>query len=77
VRARAGAVLLMIFLVPTTLIFHDFWTRPPDSQAFQVELIQFLKNLGLFGGLLFVLGFGAGGLSLELFLPRRRGPADL
>lgn len=71
-RARAGAVLLMIFLIPTTLIFHDFWAQPAASQAFQLEMIQFLKNLGLFGGLLFVLGFGAGGLTLELFLPRRR-----
>jgi hypothetical protein len=35
-----------------TLLAHSFWTAP--SQLFQVQLINFLKNLSMIGGLLFV-----------------------
>ncbi|TVR45075.1 MAG: DoxX family protein [Planctomycetota bacterium] len=56
-RARFGALLLIVFLVPTTLIFHPPW----DSS----EQIQFLKNIGLIGGLLMVMAHGSGAFSLE------------
>lgn len=57
-KARLGAWLLIGFLIPTTLIFHtDF------SQSDQV--IAFLKNLGLMGGLLMVTSFGAGSFSFD------------
>lgn len=56
--ARYGALLLVGFLIPATLIFHtDF------SQGLQQ--IQFLKNLGLMGGLLMVFAYGAGRWSLS------------
>ena len=41
---RIGATILLIFLIPTTIIFHLF---PFQSQAFYM-------NLGLIGGLLLV-----------------------
>ena len=47
-QTRIGACLLIIFLIPTTFIFH-----PPGSQ-----LIQFLKNLGILGGLLIIVASG-------------------
>jgi putative oxidoreductase len=50
-RARVGAILLILFLIPTTLIFH-----PPNVAG---QLIQFFKNLAIMGGLLIV--FGASG----------------
>jgi putative oxidoreductase len=63
--ARFGALLLLIFLVPTTLIFHDAFTNPsPDI------MIQFMKNVGIFGGLLVVLAAGAGRFSLDYFFRR-------
>src|SRR3712207_5232754 len=47
---RVGAVLLAGSLVPTTLAGHAFWTyEGPDRQTHKV---QFMKNLGLLGGLL-------------------------
>jgi len=72
VRARWGAFALFVFLVPATLIFHDFWTRPSGSPEQLNQMQHFLKNVALAGGLLTVLGFGSGGLSLDMFLPRRR-----
>jgi putative oxidoreductase len=74
-RARWGAVVLLAFLVPATLVFHDFWTHSPGTTEYTNQLHHFLKNLGLMGGLLTVLGFGPGGFSLEMFLPRRTPPS--
>jgi len=57
-KARWGALLLMIFLIPTTLIFHlDF--------SDESQVIAFMKNLSILGGLLIVFSFGSGVLSLD------------
>lgn len=69
-KARWGALLLIGFLIPTTLIFHSDFSKPMQD-------IQFLKNLGLMGGLLMVAAFGAGALSLdERTTPSARSPLD-
>jgi putative oxidoreductase len=47
-RTRVGALLLLAFLVPTTLLFHG---ELGDAQ----QRIQLLKNLAIVGGLLLVL----------------------
>jgi putative oxidoreductase len=77
-RARLGAALLILFLVPVTLLFHNFWTVDPGAVAEYGDTVQinlqlaemgnFMKNLGLLGGLLMVLAFGAGGFSVDMFL---------
>ncbi|WBQ07194.1 DoxX family protein [Kribbella sp. CA-293567] len=48
---RLGAVLLASSLVPTTLAGHSFW-QETDKSAKAAQKIQFLKNLGIMGGLL-------------------------
>jgi len=62
--ARFGALLLLIFLIPTTLIFHS-------NFADQVQMIMFMKNVSMLGGCLIVLASGAGRFSLDSLL---RGP---
>lgn len=62
-KTRWGAALLLLFLIPTTLIFHDFWNV--DEASRQMQMINFLKNLGIFGGLLYVLSCGAGRFSVD------------
>jgi len=69
-RARLGATLLILFLIPTTLVFHGDWTA--GTSGANDELLHFMKNLGLLGGLLMVLAFGAGGFSIDLFLRMRK-----
>jgi putative oxidoreductase len=49
---RIAALLLALFLIPATLTAHDFWASP--GPEFQGQLVNFLKNLGMFGGLCFV-----------------------
>jgi putative oxidoreductase len=62
-RARLGALALIVFLIPTTLIFHNFWAYTGQEQ--QMQMINFMKNLAILGGLFVVAGLGAGGLSLD------------
>jgi putative oxidoreductase len=71
IRARGGAVLLILFLIPVTWIFHDFWNCDVASER-AMQMINFMKNTGLAGGLLMVLAFGSGALSLSGHLPKRR-----
>lgn len=48
-----GALAVIAFLVPITVIMHDFWTR--EGQDRQNERIHFLKNIGLIGSALVFL----------------------
>jgi putative oxidoreductase len=50
VLPRLAAAGLAASLVPTTLAGHAFWTHE-DATARKTNRIQFLKNLGLLGGL--------------------------
>ncbi len=50
---KTSARLLALTLIPSTLIGHPFWKseKPEDRRP---QIIQFLKNAGLFGGLLYI-----------------------
>ena len=70
-RAKQGAWLLVLFLVPVTLYMHKFW-GVTDPMMAQMQQVNFMKNLGLLGGALLIAYFGTGPLSLDA---RRTGPA--
>ncbi|MEM6754211.1 MAG: DoxX family protein [Cyanobacteria bacterium P01_C01_bin.38] len=57
-KARIGAILLIIFLVPTTLVFHNPLSDPNELNAF-------LKNFGLVGAMLLIYYYGTGPVSLD------------
>jgi putative oxidoreductase len=63
-KARAGAVLLALFLIPATILFHDFWAVEDPLMA-QMQQVMFLKNVSMFGAALFIAHAGAGPLSLD------------
>ena len=48
-----GTLAMLGFLVPITLVMHDFWTLTGEDR--QNEQIHFLKNVGLAGGALVFL----------------------
>jgi putative oxidoreductase len=50
--AALACVALIAFLIPATIIGHSFWSAPPD--AYGAQLVNFLKNLAMIGGLLTV-----------------------
>ena len=63
-RAKLGAWLLVLFLVPVTLMMHNFWAVHDPMMA-QFQMAMFMKNLGLLGGALLISQFGAGPFSLD------------
>ena len=60
-HARIGAVLLAVFLVLASYYFHPFWKNPDDQKM----MIDFMKNLGLLGAMLFIIANGSGAGSLD------------
>ena len=63
-RAKIGAWLLVVFLVPVTLAMHNFWAVK-DSMMAQMQQAHFMKNVALLGAALLIAYFGAGPLSLD------------
>ena len=63
-KAKWGAWLLIAFLVPVTLMMHNFWAVK-DAMMAQMQMAMFLKNVSMMGGALLISQFGAGPLSLD------------
>ena len=68
-KAKAGAWMLVVFLVPVTLWMHRFWDVA-DAQMAQQQMINFMKNVALTGTALYMAFFGAGPLSLDARIAR-------
>lgn len=62
-KARCGAWLIWIVLVPMTIGMHRFWGLHESQQILQK--IMFLKNLSILGGALIIAYFGSGPFSLD------------
>jgi putative oxidoreductase len=69
-RAKWGAWLLIIFLIPVTLMLHNFWAVKDPMMA-QIQIAMFMKNVSMIGGALLITQFGAGPLSLDARRSRR------
>jgi putative oxidoreductase len=67
---RLGALGLVLFMIPTTLLFHNFWAFEGEEQ--KQQMIEFLKNLAIIGGLCTVIANGAGRFSLDAKLHRHQ-----
>jgi putative oxidoreductase len=64
IKTRLVALGLALFSVLTALVFHN-------ALGDQNQLIHFLKNLALAGGLLQVVAFGAGAYSVDALGARK------
>jgi putative oxidoreductase len=62
-QTRRAALALVVFLIPTTLVFHNFWDHAGTAQ--QDQLQHFLKNVAILGGLMKYVAAGAGAFSLD------------
>ena len=63
-RAKLGAWLIVLFLVPVSLMMHKFWTVQDPMMA-QIQMVMFMKNVSMLGGALLISQFGAGPCSLD------------
>ncbi|HMI40513.1 MAG TPA: DoxX family protein [Sphingomicrobium sp.] len=64
-RARVAAALMAVFSIAAAIAFHS-------NLSDQNQLVHFFKNVAITGGLLQIVAFGAGRLSLDA----RRRRAD-
>jgi putative oxidoreductase len=62
-KTRLGSIFLILFLIPATLLFHDFWTFSGDEV--RAQMVHFMKNLSILGGLLVLATQGPGALSVD------------
>jgi putative oxidoreductase len=67
-RARFVALVLALFSLATAVSFHN-------NFADQNQMIHFLKNVMMAGGLLQIVAFGAGALALDNRATKDRAPA--
>lgn len=63
-RARLGALLIIIFLIPVTPLMHNFWAVT-DPRMHEVHEVNFLKNLAMLGAAFLITQFGAGPWSFD------------
>jgi putative oxidoreductase len=66
---RVGALGLILFLIPATLIFHAFWNYQGAEQL--TQMVNFMKNLAIMGGLATLVAVGALRFSVDHRIRRR------
>lgn len=62
-KTQWAALALIVFLVPATLYFHNYWTYPQEQVRNQRN--HYMKNVTILGALIFIMGMGAGPLSVD------------
>ena len=66
-RTKQAALILAVFTLVATVLFHNFWAMPAE-QAFMQQLM-FMKNIAVVGGLLVLASLGGGQWSLTRETP--------
>jgi putative oxidoreductase len=69
-HARWAAAALCVFTFLASLIIHPFWNS--DAGSFLSQLNHFMKNFAIMGGLLYVIAYGAGPLSVDTVRAARK-----
>lgn len=67
---RVSSLVLFLYMIPVTLVFHHFWDLQGTVQ--HEQMINFLKNIAIMGGLLEFCAVGAGALSIDASRARSR-----
>lgn len=62
-KARLGALVLFLWMIPVTLAFHNYWTM--SGMEAYINQIMFQKNLAMMGAMLYIMAFGSGPYSLK------------
>lgn len=62
-KTRIASIVLFLYLIPVTFIFHAFWEYTDTEK--QIQIFNFLKNLAIMGGLLAFVSVGAGKFAVD------------
>ena len=63
-KAKWGAWLIVLFLIPVTFMMHAFW-KETDPMQKQMQMGMFMKNISILGGAFLITWFGAGPVSFD------------
>lgn len=66
-RTRLMALVLFLFTLVVSFVMHDFWSITDNAELASVQMQLFAKNMAIAGGLLLLVGMGAGRLSVDGF----------
>ncbi len=69
-KARYAAMILFLYLLPVSLLTHNFWAF--TGAQFTIQLINFLKNMAIMGGMLYLAHYGAGPFSVDRKIARKK-----
>jgi putative oxidoreductase len=62
-RTRSATVVIFLFTLLVTLVFHRFWSAPPDEAM--TQQLMFMKNVSVMGGLIVLFALGPGEYALD------------
>jgi putative oxidoreductase len=63
-QVRHGAVLLFAFTIIASVLMHDFW-KVSNAAERASDYDLFARNIAIAGGLLLLVGMGAGPLAID------------
>jgi len=69
IATRYAALATFVWVLIATAIAHRYWTYPVPAQGAQYN--NFLKNIAIMGGALYVFVFGAGSYAADAKLAKR------
>jgi len=64
ILSRLAAFGLLLFTIAASVLGHNFWTMT-DPQMVYVNIGQFLKNMGIIGGLFLIVAYGGGSVGID------------
>lgn len=62
-RAREAAMIMFLYMIPLTLLFHNYWAA--SGMLAGMQETHFRKNLAIMGGLLILAYAGPGRWSVD------------
>jgi len=62
-KTKLAAWVQFVYLIPVTFMIHNFWASPAAMQ--QDQMVHFMKNLAIMGGLLILAGRGPGASAID------------
>src|SRR5207237_6831816 len=63
-KAKWGAALIVLFLIPVTIMMHNFWSVT-DPLVAQDKMAHFMKNFSLLGTAFLLFYFGSSTVRLD------------
>jgi len=72
--AKVGALFLLLYWLPFSLIVYSFWDDPVAVQ--RINALNLIRNLAICGGLLLIMDHGSGRYSIRRMIQVMKLPKE-